>query len=393
MEEQICILDTGLAPQREGDSQRAVGLAECDSGVGPVGENNEGDTGEIGAVDGEATYFVDTTPVLVDSTSRPEWEYWQGGPAYHRDILGVLGHEELDIYDESLDTSLRRCFNCGAVDHTVSDCPSPRNHALISLSRQLFTFHQPTHRQGLGNSERIHTVEAWKQQRLDWLDYFEPGQIKGELLREALWSRDDENDEEGDQEWLKNMTIWGYPKGWVGQRDPRYEVTKRIEGDGESYDGGVFMIFGDVGEEEISLASNPQENLDSPDSSGSGLVCTSIADPSTEYPICKSPSPDPPLTLHRWASYPLTYFSSALLPIYTGHALPPLVPASEPFTNDKHVLWQNITSGSTQSLPPPPPPISPPPLPPSPPAHFPATMIIPPEESDGEAEMDLSDSD
>jgi zinc finger CCHC domain-containing protein 8 len=339
----------------------------------------------------ETTYCVDTTPVLIDcSSSYPDWNYWQGGPAYDRGVHEVLGDEEEDVESLYNNTDVRRCFNCGSAEHTLSECPSPRNHALIALSRQLRTFHQSSHRRG--DAERIHIVEAYKQQRLDWLDYFEPGQIKGDLLREALGLTD--NGDGGGEEWLKNMTIWGYPKGWVGYRDPRYEVMKRIEWEGcdnDADDGDIFVIFGDVDDEEISLAAPPQDDLDALDDSDSD---SDVAEPnkSTGSLLSVSPSPEPPPTLHRWACYPLTHFSSALLPIYTGFMLPAFRPMSETFTIDRQTLWQNITDGN---VPPPPPSTSPPPLPPPPssPPPPPPTTVFPSEESDGEAEMDLSDSD
>lgn len=226
-------------------------------------------------------------------------------------------------------------------------------------------------------------VEGRRQQRLDWLDWFEPGEIRGDLLRDAL----DVDDGEG--EWLKNMSIWGYPRGWTGKRDPRYEVMKRIEeGLGEEEDDEVFVIFGDADhEEEIDLV--PPHN------------------PTPEIAAIPSPAntdvPEP--QIHRWASYPNTHFSSALLPIYSGYALPP--PPSQTFSEERQALWEKITAEPPPlpppNYPPPPPPTSsPPPLPPSstPPPQPPPPLPTPPdspsrlaEESDGEAEMDMSDSD
>jgi len=138
-------------------------------------------------------------------------------------------------------------------------------------------------------------VEGKKQQRLDWLDWLEPGQVRGELLREAIgWEEGTGEGGGGDGQWLRNMAVWGYPKGWTGLRDPRYEVMKRIEGevenDEDDEDEDVFVIFGDAGEEEKITFTTPLLDF--------------------------TPPPQP--KVHRWASYPTTYFSSALLPIYTG---------------------------------------------------------------------------
>jgi zinc finger CCHC domain-containing protein 8 len=231
----------------------------------------------------------------------------------------------------------------------------------------------------LGDIERIHVVEGRKQEKLDWLDWFEPGQVRGSLLREALGLAEDKNEGgnvDDDGEWLRNMAVWGYPKGWTGERDPRYEVMRRIEGeDDEDEDGDgedAFVIFGDAGEqEEITINSSPH--------------------PDTKPPIREMLEEGPPSPkIHRWASYPTTHFSSALLPIYSGYALPPLPTESPQFINDAG----NIIYG--KDLAPRPPSSSPPPLPPPippPPAVFQTELQVLGEELDGEAEMDFSDSD
>jgi len=331
-----------------------------------------------GVDDGELTYFVDTNGQSQSDCS----------PFYHRDIEDILGQQDDLSYITNPDTSTdpRRCFNCGSPSHTLSDCPSPRNHPLISLSRQLFTFHQQlqqsAHRQALGDIERIHVVEGRKQERLDFLDWFEPGEVRSCLLREALGLDEDEGGNvDGDGEWLRNMAIWGYPKGWIGERDPRYKVMRRIEGEVDDDDDGddedPFVIFGDANEqEEIKFTPSPQQKT---------------------YTKAKhmpeSPNEDPPLTpkIHRWASYPTTYFSSALLPVYTGYALPPL-PTDSPqiFAPNRQAFKDNINIVSGND-PPPPPSITPPPLPP--PLLLTSGIVALDEELDGEAEMELSDSD
>ncbi|KIM86340.1 hypothetical protein PILCRDRAFT_86543 [Piloderma croceum F 1598] len=342
---------------------------------GRVGADERGPVIE----DEEPTYFVDTTRLS-------EWDY---APFYDRDVDAqeVLGQQQSPPPNPKLDspTDTRQCFNCGSPSHTLSDCPLPRNHALISLSRQLFTFHQQlhqsAHRQALGDFQRIHVVEGKKQERLDWLDWFEPGEVRGALLREAIGLGEDGD---GDGEWLRNMAVWGYPKGWTGERDPRYEVMRRIEGevdddddddDDESEEEDVFLIFGDGGEQEEILFTTPSQKS------------------SSTQPITQTPNGDPPSPskIHKWASYPNTHFSSALLPVYTGYALPPLPTDSPPtFSNERRTLWENIPSGNGPSphSPPRPPSTSPPPLPP-PPDGPPLSE----EALDGEAEMDFSDSD
>jgi zinc finger CCHC domain-containing protein 8 len=375
VEEKICVLDTGTASGGKGDSEGQVGCTECDTGFGPLGDNEHEERPGWTVELEQTTYFVDTTRIT-------QWEYT---PFYERDVQDVLGQQE-NPPDSGPDTNTdtRHCFNCGSPSHTLSECPSPRNHALISLSRQLFTFHQQlrqsAHRQALGDFERIHVVEGKRQEKLDWLNWFEPGEVRGALLRDAIGLNEDGDDGgEGAGEWLRNMAVWGYPKGWTGERDPRYEVMRRIEGelsdeDEEEDEEDAFVIFGDTGEEEITLASPPKLYSDT-------------------IPRPKTTDEDPPLPkIYRWVSYPNTHFSSALLPIYTGYALPPLPTTPSPtFANDRQTLWDQITSGNLIRPPPPPPrppSTSPPPLPP-PQDEQPAAV----HDLDGEAEMDLSDSD
>ncbi|KZP08723.1 hypothetical protein FIBSPDRAFT_922625 [Athelia psychrophila] len=311
---------------------------------------------------------------------------WDCSPLYERDVPDILGESPAAGLQEAHQDP-RRCFNCGDPSHAVSQCPTPANHALIALSRQMFVFSQSAHRQALGDLERVHVVEGRRHQRLDWLDDFEPGEVRGDALREALGTA-------GETEWLRNMALWGYPKGWTGTRDPRYEVMKRIEEEPEYEDEDPFLIFGDKGEEEEIELHPPRKQS-----------------PEREHATEEVPSSPKPTKLeadiHRWASYPTTYFSSALLPLYNGYALPP--PPSETFSRERQALWEKITSvppPPPPGAPPPPPPTSsPPPLPPSgppppqpPPPSSPLAQAVPQLgseslDSDSEADMDLSDED
>jgi zinc finger CCHC domain-containing protein 8 len=227
---------------------------------------------------------------------------------------------------------------------------------------------------------------------------FDPGEVRGALLREALGLDTGEEGDAcwGDGQWLSNMAIWGYPRGWTGERDPRYEVVRRIEGESdedEEDDDDVFLIFGDAGEEEEITLPTAASHLphtvpaNNPPTTDEDLL-SPPPQPTPPIPPPPPPAPAPPKKPHRWASYPTTHFSSALLPIYTGYALPPLPPLSPnpiPNTTAQQALWDNTT-------PPPPPLTSPPPLPP-PPDVIPIVQNEFDELDDGEAEMDLSDSD
>ena len=110
------------------------------------------------------------------------------------DVKARYGHSAIEptlLYD-TLYTALgeegrglpsaARCFNSGNPFHTQPDCPRPHNRELIELTKQLWEFHNPPR----PRLKDAFDLSEWRQTRLTWLETFEPGQIKGELLREAL---------------------------------------------------------------------------------------------------------------------------------------------------------------------------------------------------------------
>jgi zinc finger CCHC domain-containing protein 8 len=332
---------------------------------------------------------------------------WEPYGVYVRATESIVGDE--DRHDPiSLDLGISRCFNCGSPDHIVTSCPTPLDRPLVSLSRQLFNFIQAS--RGTTDFQRIHVVEQWRQQRLDWLDVFEPGEIRGLLLRDALGSDGDE--------WLKNMTIWGYPKGWVGVTDPREHVRELIINE---YADGVedpepFVIFGDGHEVEIVYSNGSDSDRRVHDcDSDSDTTCSSTAESSSDFEADDT-TPSKPI---RWAEYPPTHFASHLLPIYTGIPLPPISHrGSATYTSDRQHLWHRIISGQQSSGPPwrisgadeagtyasetrarnscptPPPTTEPPPLPPSPyhTSLFSAHSNSPERDDCAGSDMDMSDS-
>lgn len=218
VEAKVCLLDPSLASRGQGNSQGSLGCPSSEPSIGYVGEGAEGGRGQGAAsvaLNGSmsdsdvVSFFVDVQPKYgLDSASHI--------PLYDA-LHSILGAAEEPDAPES-----RRCFNCGSPDHAVSDCPVPRNKALITLSRQYFNFFKE---QSLGNF-RFHAVEDWKRQRLEWLESFDPGHIRGDVLRNALGL---EPGDPGERvEWLRNMALWGYPKGWTGSIDPRLRVHERI---------------------------------------------------------------------------------------------------------------------------------------------------------------------
>ncbi|KAF9495837.1 DUF836-domain-containing protein [Pleurotus eryngii] len=308
---------------------------------------------------------------------------------YDRNHLqSALGSEQEVEDDEAAASNgtKRVCFNCGVESHAVYNCPKPRNHELIALSRDLYNFTKGQSTQVLIDYKRIHEVEGWRQQRLEWVNSFTPGEIRGELLIEALGPDALQDVESPAQEWLANMAIWGYPPGWAAPLDPQEEMRRRImlgddhpEPSDNDHHDEPFQIYGEDEEPEQELPADEYECSDS----------SSTMQTSSSREGARSPSQQ--LPFKRWAKYPTTHFASELLPIYNGNALP----AS---WNDSDL--SPPPSSTPPPLPPPPPehtpPLppsnTPPPLPPSqPPLQLPPSIDA--HESDGEEDMLMSDSD
>ncbi|KAG1723691.1 hypothetical protein EDB19DRAFT_1898037 [Suillus lakei] len=343
---------------------------------------------------------------------------------YDRHVSGILG-ESRSPSPTLLD--VRFCFNCGSPDHIIGSCPEPHNRPLIALSRQLFNFlrsDEETREHG-----RFHVVEAWKKQRLEWLEFFQPGKVVGPTLREALGLQ---HGDSGHQcAWLRNISCWGYPAGWISDTNPRDAVRQRILGDFRAlvHDHPLedaddsFLIINDEEDREmidLSLATSfyPKPSGDETPVTDDTLSVNSDVEPHLSTP-------------RRWAIYPNSYFSSHHLTVYNGMAfMPSTVATFRPgttFTAERRALWEQIISGTqtTKALvppwrlpgafsslqshnenPPPPPPSIPPPLPPSPPP-FPPPPPPPPahpqycalvtvaddDSNSSDMDMDLSDDE
>jgi zinc finger CCHC domain-containing protein 8 len=408
LEEEICSLDSRNSPRGQGDCEREMERTDRDTSPRPLGECWRGSSGEKGIdeIDVTRTAFVDTMPTPINYL-------WDSSHAYLYARIDdeVLGEEELESDFQHDPVASSHCFNCGSPAHMVSSCPSPRDPQVIALSRQLHNFLQAL--RGVnspGEPKRIHVVEEWKRQRLEWLDEFDPGQVRGLLLRDALGLDSD------DAPWLQNMTMWGYPKGWVAERDPRDRVRQRIQDEGVDFndcidDDEILAIFGEDGD--LVDPMNDKGDGSRIPQSGSGPssepFCTAAVQAQSDISeSCRSPKS---ITSIRWAQYPSTRFSSELLPVYSGFTLPSMtrnfisnIPVNDGTVSSRvNSEWTSVTHGPAASqegsavppwrlpdalagyhYPPPPPLDSPPPLPPSPPPCL-----------DGlsEDDMDLSDSD
>jgi zinc finger CCHC domain-containing protein 8 len=291
--------------------------------------------------------------------------------------------QHLDVSEETdnliLQQGIPRCFNCGDPDHKVSACPLPANRQLIALSRQYYQIFQGS----IGPQwQRIHTFESRRQQRLDWLDEFHPGEIRGELLQDAL--------AESNEEWLKTICAWGYPPGWISDDDPRNRVRARIWNE---YDCGndsseVFEIHGDDDVEAVPILINNGAEEDG------SAISDNQDEKSLDKQVLDSESIHNSTPMKRWAKYPIRYFSSDFLFPYTPAklSLPPPSWDDTSFIDTKAYLCQHDRSFSR----PPSPSGAPPPLPPETPAAVPPLPLSKQHFSsllDSESDMEMSDSE
>lgn len=357
LEEEVCLLDPCAASRGQGNCQRSLGRADCDSSTREMGSTTvPGTAVTIGDHDQSAvTGPTSPEPLFLIDTSgaiNPWYESYICG-IYQRHTDTVLGGEEFDKEEEEPDP-VNLCFNCGSPDHSVPACPFRRDKELISLSRQYFNFYKEL--RGAVDHPRIYLAEGWRQQRLEWLNTFQPGQIKGPLLREAIGF--------GEGEWLRNIATWGYPPGWISVLDPRDKVRARIWN--EHLDGGYdrsdepFYIFGNLGEvEDVSeniLSAGKSANTQPNGEDHSVDQGNQKTSPQTSTPI-------------RWAAYPSTYFSSELLFAYTKQDAPSLssIEWNAAFDSEDDYFAQLYGQ-------PPPPPDEPPPVPPPPPSSPPPPL-------------------
>jgi zinc finger CCHC domain-containing protein 8 len=335
---------------------------------------------------------LDTSSFFYHSTPGSYSHTWEQSTIYSRIESSAILGQPIDVPEETdnlipQDTS--RCFNCGDPDHRVSACSLPANRELIALSRQYYQFFHGT---SGPQWQRIHTFESRRQQRLNWLEELQPGEIRCDLLQNALAG--------SNEEWLRNICAWGYPPGWISDEDPRNRVRARIwneyDCDNDSLEG--FEIHGEDDIEAISILNdNAEEDPDWETNDGNA-----VSDKQDES-LSGKQSLDPDIVhnttqIKRWAKYPIRYFSSELLFPYTP-AAPSLLPPSwddTSFIDTTAYLYQHYPSSSQ----PPPPPVAPPPLPPEPVAVPPPIPPSEPYHADSqvsifgsESDMEVSDSE
>jgi zinc finger CCHC domain-containing protein 8 len=415
LEEAVCSLDSGSAHRRSRSREGSLGRTDNNAGPGCMAEepsrDPRGQSEET--VITECLHFSDKQG---DSNIYP---YFSSPPLYERATLDILGAEIEDGSSLSEDTA--HCFNCGSIYHFVSSCSTPHNVELIALSRQMYNFFKPSQQV---EQTTVSAAAEYKRQRHQWIGSFEPGQVRGPLLCEALGLRDD--DVSSDAPWFKNMADWGYPSGWYSEGDPREQIMLHIDslfvedlnfGEGSH----SLAIFGDDAAAEVldigALPVHWHKPLHPSRREDIGGPQDPRKSPDLRFEWSKQ---DELGRRRRWATYPSTYFSSDLLPVYNGARLPPVLPTtSSTFTTERHLLWKQILNDDSSprirglqdtangpqpdTSPPPPPTVPAPPLPPSPLTTRTISMksddaalgahMLSNASRDGESDMELSDSD
>ncbi|KDQ10536.1 hypothetical protein BOTBODRAFT_489171 [Botryobasidium botryosum FD-172 SS1] len=270
-------------------------------------------------------------------------------------ILGLDSEPELS--DEDPQGSNRHCWNCDSPSHTLTECPLPRDAERIQLARSAFLA------DSLGGG-RFYEAAEWRKQRLAWADAFEPGRIRGAELRDALGLAEQERPGELENMYWFNggtgneggMLMWGYPPGWLETRDPRLLMKERILAEdelGETTWTSTLAMRDLSSPDEYEYDSDSDSELDEAEVE---LDRSLVVDHNPSPPPSPPPAPpddEPEPELRRWATYPTTLFSSALLPISQIHfPLPPLTSSSNSpsgpsltFNQDRRALWESIVSG------------------------------------------------
>ncbi|KAJ6490737.1 hypothetical protein C8R47DRAFT_977082 [Mycena vitilis] len=338
-------------------------------------------------------FFTDSFPI-----HRGPWEpsgiYDRHLTSHDDDDIHPLGAPRVPSPDPYAPAS-SKCFNCGETTHVLSACPLPLDKSLVALSRQIHDFERD--RVGDGTPRSLREV-AERLERAEWAGAggFVPGKVSPALRCAVRWRDwfDDRPEVAAEAEvdvgpddgqgydWLENMSLWGYPPGWVAASDPRERMRARIiherdpmDENGEKEEEDVMKIWGENGEEEIELSGALRNNQGTLGSEGTETEthtddtdintdettedCIGNDEPTKAFPAPNNNSTTP--ELKRWAHYPGTHFAWERLTVYDGSLLsqrrqkpmPPREPAGPP------------------PPPPPPPPSLPPPLPPAPPPSLP----------------------
>lgn len=145
-------------------------------------------------------------------------------PVYDRDYaVGLNPSEESADPNKILDIrEASRCFNCGSYNHSLQDCPKPRDTVSISNARKEFQS-----KKNKRSVPHVHT-RYFQSSPSGKYDGLKPGCLAAET-REALGLG-----ELDPPPWLHRMRQLGYPSGYLDPEDEDQPSGLKIYGDEET---------------------------------------------------------------------------------------------------------------------------------------------------------------
>lgn len=160
----------------------------------------------------EPSFFISTTPHLF--TPLPTHLYDYISTSTSSDYLSILGEPSTSPPNNNSSALQRLCFNCSSPSHVSSACPFRKDPAAIALNRQAFQLEHPSIPQ---TGQRLTGDTSSIERRIQFAEYFRPGAVQGERLRDALLGP--ERMERMETEvvewpWYRKFIEWGYPPGY-----------------------------------------------------------------------------------------------------------------------------------------------------------------------------------
>lgn len=173
--------------------------------------------------DDSCVFMVDANPTIQSADTSKKTSEKTNVPQYSLNVSKVFDHSTPTVPPPKEDECDRArppkntCFNCNG-NHTIRDCPEPKNHQMIQKNRNKFVPFK---------NERYH-VDVNQQ-----FGHFQPG-VLSQSLRHALGLRDQEL-----PLYVYRMRMLGYPPGWL-------EEAKVTQSGVELFDDRVRIIWFDA---------------------------------------------------------------------------------------------------------------------------------------------------
>lgn len=144
-------------------------------------------------------FIVDTAPMTDDSeVDKVKIKYSESSI----DIMTLSEESKEDDEDQKISKRVKNpCWNCDQDDHSMRECPAPRNAQKITANRKEFLSKQPA------MNVRYHVDEPQK------FGHLKPG-LPSEKLRQALGLSSDQL-----PSYIYRMRELGYPPGWLKEAE------------------------------------------------------------------------------------------------------------------------------------------------------------------------------